>query len=300
VVLTVKFTPEEADAYKNSLRDAKRIGAEYIKGLISESNDSHKTEYLISMLQTAESEDTDSYFILQPDGTYDLNMPHRNAEVVVDGVEYSTDQEGFYEIPIQSQKQINVQLTKENTEITSVDVNLQSQDSQSTDIKIVKSFEEFARGIQQMGIDMQAEAQGITTYSQIPVGGYFGAGVGRSKVFQNRNIVGCNKHDMNLSPVNYAQFAIQNSDCSVSVRLGVMAIQNNQLQLYKNSIYCVDEAIGSEDTSAGNIYCNGTYTMRNGNSKSNRINCSYIKKLIVRVRFFRMPDPSKPGRKIKQ
>lgn len=228
------------------------------------------------VIQTAESEDTDSYFILQPDGTYDLNMPHRNAEVVVDGVEYSTDQEGFYEIPIQSQKQINVQLTKENTEITSVDVNLQSQDSQSTDIKIVKSFEEFARGIQQMGIDMQAEAQGITTYSQIPVGGYFGAGVGRSKVFQNRNIVGCNKHDMNLSPVNYAQFAIQNSDCSVSVRLGVMAIQNNQLQLYKNSIYCVDEAIGSEDTSAGNIYCNGTYTMRNGNSKSNRINCSWF------------------------
>lgn len=110
MLITVKFTFEEADAYKNSLRDAKRIGAEYIKSLNSESSDSDKTEYLISMLQTAEAEDTDSYFILQSDGTYDLNMPHRNAEVVVNGVEYNTDQDGYYDIPLQSQKQARCKL----------------------------------------------------------------------------------------------------------------------------------------------------------------------------------------------
>ncbi|MEK5177476.1 hypothetical protein [Paenibacillus odorifer] len=127
-----------------------------------------------------------------------------------------------------------------------------------------------------MGTDMQAEAQGINTYSQIPVGSYFGAGVGRSMVYKNKNIVGCNKHDANLNSVTAAQFALQNSDCSVSVKLGVMALQNSQLSMYNNSIYCVNEAVSSEETSAENIYCNGKSNMRNGASKLSHINCSWF------------------------
>lgn len=116
---------------------------------------------------------------------------------------------------------------------------------------------------------MSAETQ-IKTYSKVKVGSTLGNGVGKSKVFKDKNIVGCNKHDTNTESINTAQFALQNSDCSKSVKLGAMPA------IYPYSFNCVKEAVANIE-GKGNAYCNGTSKMANGTSKGSHINCSWFK-----------------------
>lgn len=115
--------------------------------------------------------------------------------------------------------------------------------------------------------ETQGQAQQVF-YAKKAVGKYLGNGAGRSKVFFNTNIVGCNKHDKNTNSINTAQFAIQNSDCSKSVKLGLAYLSNTLLSSYKMSANCVSEAVFSAD-GKGNAYCDGK-------KKSGKVNCSWF------------------------
>lgn len=77
-----------------------------------------------------------------------------------------------------------------------------------------------------------------------------------------------------MASITTKQFAIQNSDCSKSVKLGLIALADATGILratYANSIYCVIEGMQSAiGDNAENVYCNGK------KKAGGHVNCSWF------------------------
>ncbi|WP_288222471.1 hypothetical protein [uncultured Clostridium sp.] len=277
VTYAVTFTQEEAKLYKASIADTLNSVKEEYKKAMSMTNDEDKIKYYMNEIKILESRDLDDLFEIQKDGMYEMNIPHLNSEISIDGKEYRTDKDGFYSIDKDEAEDIinttqEVTLSSENVEISDLNVKF-DENKQSNDIKIVKTFEEFADGIKSMSENMnKTEAQVKQKfYPKVKVGSKLGNGAGRSQVCKDTNIVVCNKHDKDTKSINSAQFALQNSDCSKSVKLG-----SAYPYAYPYSFNCVKEAVASID-GKGNAYCTGTNKMKNGTNKGSHINCSWFK-----------------------
>ncbi len=278
VSVSVVISKGDINAFKSSMADAKKDGENYYKDLIANTTDKDKIDQLKKMLEYSQSINIDNLFNSNEDGSATLEIPYGNAELAIDGKEVRTDAKGNYELDNIENKEYEVSVSRENKKIAKQKVKFDKRKS-NNDIKITRSLETLGEGIKRMGNEMEAEGQAITYYPKRAVGQYYGYGVGKSKIWKDTNVVGCNKHDKDYGEsISTKQFALRNSDCSKSVKLGLLSIANPFWPLYRPypySEYCVDEAISSDDGKT-NVYCNGKTKMKNGTSKGSHINCSWF------------------------
>lgn len=268
VSYVIRFTKEEAELYKASIADTMNLVKENYKKGISNTEDKDKIKYYMKEIEKIDNKNLDELFELQSNGMYELKVPHMNAEIYIDGKEYRTDKDGTYSFEMTQDIKAETQevvLFAENEEFATIDVDF-NLNKKTNDIEIVQTFEEFSKGIEEMANNMNTGEAQVTQvfYPKKSIGSYLGNGAGRSKVFKDTNIVGCNKHDKNTNSITTKEFALQNSDCSQSVKIGVAFPTD-----YPMSVYCVREAVSNID-GKNNVYCNGT-------SKGRRINCSWFK-----------------------
>lgn len=274
VLVTITFTSKEAEAYKGSFDTTISEAVETLKDEISETNDDEKIKYLKKIIENTQNFDVDSLFKEQPDGSFVIQVPYRNAEIKINEKTYRIDEEGNYAIPngIDLEKEETVTLIKEGLEIIDVQSDF-SGVSGEKDIELVRTFNEFAQGMMDMYQGMkEAEGQAVTLvfFPAQNIGTYIGAGAGRTQIVGSFNIVVCNKHDTSTNSITKEQFAQQNSDCSKSVRLGLMYYASPVLyNSYWRSGYCTIEAVTNE-TGIGNVYCNGKL------HSDGRYNCSWF------------------------
>lgn len=280
-LLAISFTPEEAELYKAALNDTLKEAQEDLKKEVYECEDEDRADFFKYQLEELQKVDIDEMFVECADGSIELKIPHKNAEIIIDGTEYRTDKEGYYSVEDETkienllEGEMEVVFADENVEFASVEISFDEK-LENNEVKFEKTFLEFAEGIANMSERMQnAEGQTVQVfYAKKKKDDFFGAGSGRSQVYKDVNIVGCNKHDKNLNSINDVQFALQNSDCAKSVRLGIVQ-EPSQATVYPYSAFCVEEAFNM--IADQNLYCNGKDKMRNGTSKNGHINCSWFK-----------------------
>ena len=281
VLLAILFTPEEAELYKAALADTLREVQEDVKNEIYACEDEDRKDFFSNQLELLQEIEINEMFKEQTNGNLELRIPHRNAEIIVGDEEYLTDDEGYYKIEDEAniesifEGENKVILADQNVEFAELEVSF-DENVDNNEIKHKKTFLEFAEGAVNMGEKMQ-QAEGQTVQVFYPKKNKqqaLGAGAGVTTVYKDTNIVGCNKHDKNLNPINAVQFATGNSDCAKSIRLGVIVSSSTKLPLYPYSVYCVEEA--ASEGNVENIYCNGKSNMRDGTSKKGHINCSWF------------------------
>lgn len=208
----------------------------------------------------------DLFYYNEVTGKYVLQVPMLDTEISINDEIIETDVNGNIDEEI---------FLEANAETIEQSIYLSSeQDSVNFDgdIHIIKNFQSFAEGIQSMEDNMeQVEGQATQVFhKKVAVGKTLGNGAGKSKVSFDTNIVGCNKHDKNTKSINAAQFAIQSSDCAMSVRLGLLYATDplGNAKKYKMSYNCVLEAVTNVDGKS-NSYCDGK-------KKSGKVNCSWF------------------------
>lgn len=278
VSFSLVIPKDEINEFKNSMDEAKKDGENYFKELIVNTRDKDKVEYLKKLLKNSQSINIDNIFENKPDGSASIDLPYGNVELYIDGEEIRTDSEGYFEFKSSEDKDYEIIISKENKKIEKRKIKF-DKSKNNNEIKIIKSLDSLGEGIKRMGNEMEAEGQAITYYPKRAIGQTYGYGAGKSKIFKNTNIVGCNKHDKDYGQeITTAQFAARNSDCSKSVKLGLLSMASPTwptLKLYPYSEYCVYESITTIEGSA-NAYCNGKTTTKNGTSKGTHINCSWF------------------------
>lgn len=273
VMVSITMTEEQGIAYRESMELVVERAVASFKEEMAMTDDADKKQFLLDLIKESEAIDYDSIFQQEANGDYHIDVPYVYGSVEIDGVKYQTDNNGCYYVQenISDLEEKSIELYKDRMLVsTDEDAGL-DVDGSTGNITITRSLEELGEGIQRMGEGMK-EAEGqvtIVTYPKKSVGQYYGNGVGQSKIYRDVNIVGCNKHDTNTNSINTVEFALQSSDCSSSVKLGVAYLANpTGLSAYWMSAYCVSEAISSEDGGA-NAYCNGQ--LKNG-----KTNCSWF------------------------
>lgn len=273
VMISITMTEEQGIAYRDSMELAVERAIASFKDELAITDDADKQQYLLDLIKESESIDYDSLFQQEESGDYHIDVPYVFGSVEIDGINYKTDINGRYYLQedISDLEDKSIELYKDSMLVTTDEDTGLYVDERTGNITITRSLEELGEGIQRMGEGMK-EAEGqvtIVTYPKKAVGQYYGNGVGRSKIYRDTNIVGCNKHDTDTTSINTAQFALQSSDCSSSVKLGIAYAANpTGLSAYWMSAYCVSEAISGEE-GLENAYCNGK--LKNG-----RTNCSWF------------------------
>lgn len=280
--IDLTLTESEYHLFKDSLAYAKRSGDDYTKQEIAKATDPDKKKYLTDILEQSLKVNTDDYFVLQDDGMYVWSIPYRNADIQFAETKCRADENGYFKTDQMPDTAQELTISRETVPVVTSSAKIEQKKLNKYDIVLVKTLEDLGRGIERMGEGMmEAEGQAVTQkfYGKIAVGQYFGLGKGRSMVYKDYNIVGCNKHDESCQEeISTWQFATQNSDCSQSVKLGLCYLANPTLNsMFYYSYYCVDEAMGAEDKNKDNIYCNGQPYMRGGRTyKNGHTNCSWF------------------------
>ena len=203
--------------FKSALEDSKKTGENYYKDLIANTKDEDKIKQLKKMLEYSQATNIDTMFKNNSDGSATLDIPYGNAELFINGGEIRTDEKGNFEVNNIEDKEYEVTISRENQRIGKQKVKF-DKSKNNNDIKMTRTLENLGEGIKRMGNDMEAEGQSITYYTKRAIGSYYGVGVGKSKIFKDTNIVGCNKHDTDYvndssTPITTTQFATRNSDC---------------------------------------------------------------------------------------
>lgn len=276
----IQFTAEEAAEYAESIQEAVDSTAEELENEIILSDDEYKVDLLEDYLDEIENVDSNDMFIEQSDGTYDVIIPLDNVDMLVDGELVSTDENGEIndediDLDISDIEEEDIVLG-EGYDDFEVEVN-ENEDGLEYNVKV--SFDEFSEGIEEMAEEMNdSKAQTkCKFYSKKKVGKSFGAGAGLCYVVYDTNIVNCNKCDGSATKkYTVKEFALKNSDCSKSVKLGLVALADRSYlglvrYYYRYSKYCVQEGMASlADSKEKNAYCNWK-------KKSNgHVNCSWF------------------------
>jgi len=104
--------------------------------------------------------------------------------------------------------------------------------------------------------------------------------LGTISIAQPVNIAKCNKAGDYTDDGTYDThwFPLNSSDCAQAIFLGMDYSEDPITYAdYSMNYYCWLEAINNDNSnSVPNIYCNGTYTMSNGESKGSHVNCSWF------------------------
>lgn len=276
----IQFTEEEAIEYAESIQNAIDSTAEQLENEIILSDDEDKKELLGEYLGNIEDFESEDMFTENGDNTFELSFPLENVEVNIDGENIITNEEGEVDIEDTEIDFENVDL--EDIEIADEYENFETEieeNGDTIDCNVNIPFSDFSKGIKEMSDDMSnVEAQTkCKFYKKKSVGSTFGAGAGRCVVCFNTNIVNCNKCDGSATK-NYSKvdFALKNSDCSKSVKLGLVALRDRLpfkplRYYYRYSIYCVQESMASlVDNKEKNAYCN--WKKKSGG----HVNCSWF------------------------
>lgn len=151
----VSFTSEEAEMYKESMEGTVRDSIESTEQEISECDNAEQAKDLEQRLESLKKTNVDKMFEPQADGSIEMKVPHRNAEIVIEGTIYQTDDEGYYVI----EDTVNIEkILKNETEVIFVNHGAEiakvkvlfDKNKENNEIKYKKTFMEFAEGMANM------------------------------------------------------------------------------------------------------------------------------------------------------
>lgn len=270
-ITEIQFTEEEAAAYKEAME---RDLAEHYEMLTNEimlAQDEATKEYLEKQMDNVTKIDVDAVFA----NDNVVEVPMRDVSIKLDGDVEVTDESGTIQLEAEEAAKIATEHLDEDIEVKGNNITVKSS----------ISGEEFAEGGLQMADRMEnGIAQKITCVTckkQYEKGHTWGTNRSKTVVCttKKKNVVYCNKCDVsNKENYNAKDWAVGNSDCAISVRLGMMAssIGGTTLITYSRSVKCVIEACQSagqklhEDSKwTNNVYCNGI-------NKNGHFNCSWF------------------------
>lgn len=282
--LVIEFIPEDAEVYKESIQDALDENMESLVNEMMKTQNSSKMDLLDNLVNEIENLDIESLFKEEGNSTM-LKIPLTDMNVSIDEAELNLSSDGKVESgEFEANEEVaetictqdTVSIVLDDMADLAVDAEIEKNES-NIEINYKFTYEDFSEGVEEMANNMsEGTAQKITNVypAKVKVGSYVGAGAGRTKVYFNTNIVGCNKHDKNLKSITTKQFAAGNSDCAKSVKLGLIALADSSGFLkayYANSINCVIEGMTSiTGENVNNIYCNGK------RKSGNHVNCSWF------------------------
>ena len=281
--LVVDFSSEFAELYKQSIQDALDESVEDLVNELVLTNNELKEDLISDLISEIEEVDVEAMFVEEGDRTL-MEIPLSDIQVEIGDEEYAVSEEGVIEdMFIEDLNDVSSSSDDESLEIVlsgvtdqPIEFNVNDTDNGKA-LNLTLSFEDFAEGVAEMSDQMsEGTAQKVTNVypAKVNVGSYVGQGAGRTKVYFNTNIVGCNKHDKNLNSINTVQFALGNSDCAKSVKLGLAALASSQASVkayYANSIFCVIEGMTSATgDNVQNAYCNGK------RKAGSHVNCSWF------------------------
>lgn len=285
VNLVIEFTPEDAEVYKQSIQDALDENMESLVNEMMKTENSSKMDLLDNLVSEIETVDLESLFTEEGNSSTMLKIPLTDMNVSIDEAELNLSSDGKVESgEFEANQEVaetictqdTVSIVLDDMADLAVDAEIEKNET-NYEINYKISYEDFSEGVEEMADNMsEGTAQKITNVypAKVKVGSYVGAGAGRTKVYFNTNIVGCNKHDKNLKSITTKQFAAGNSDCAKSVKLGLIALADSTGVLkayYANSINCVIEGMTSvTGENVNNIYCNGK------RKSGNHVNCSWF------------------------
>lgn len=261
VTLAIVFTKEEAEDYKKSFENTFNLVINSYKEDIVETDSLKKKEYLVDLVTQLENYNCDDLFEEYDGNNVAISLPIRNAKIVIDDVEIQTDENGEYftREEVLSNDDEKITIFSDDGYLLADDT--QNIDVENDDIIYKKTFDDLGNGIKEMATGMEkTSAEAVVAQVFLPTlgkGKVVGKGVGKTKVVTDSNIVVCNKHDSAVENITATDFALQNSDCSRSVKLGLLFLSDpEEFARYWRGAYCVQEAVGNID-GEGNIYCKG-------------------------------------------
>ncbi len=274
VNMCILFKKNEVEKYIKAIEKAKNYSEEQLKNEILLSSNMKKKELLEEYLDSVENVNVEDMF--EKNGNiYELKIPCRDNDIVIGEEEFVTDDDGkIYleseEIEILDEENVPINLL--DYELDDEKVSIEMLDNGDIEIDNYVTIEECAEGVIEMADDMsETEAQAVicnTGYPRVAPGEYIGNGKGRTKVYFDTNIVGCNKHDKSIKSITATEFLKQSSDCAMSFWYGVLALYGSNdatTRYYMKSIHCYNEALSDRQ----NEYCNGR-------KKSGHVNCSWF------------------------
>ncbi|MDN4595234.1 hypothetical protein [Polycladomyces subterraneus] len=207
----------------------------------------------------------------RPDGSVDLHVPLPSVKVKIGNLETQADERGNYVltgVPLGTNK---IQLIKEDHVFYEKTIVI-DQNQDSLNVEIEKNEAEFFQGFTNMQQQMMSQQGSVSVqaalpaqqrfYPEQPVPSYPGIGRGEMKIFDANNLVSCNKADKGIEDLDgygdTADFPLNFSDCSISIRYGVMFAYNPVMYApFYRSYNCVIESIqNGMDNSERNVYCN--------------------------------------------
>jgi len=98
LTITLRATPEEAQAWIEAGKSTQLVSIEYLESLIAATDDEDEKARLTELLEYEKNRNLDDLFLFTPtpDGLMDLVMPMGNMQATVDGETVTTDANGYY------------------------------------------------------------------------------------------------------------------------------------------------------------------------------------------------------------
>lgn len=276
--VTVEFSEADAKAYQESIQKTLDESIEALENEILLSHNKEKINLLEQYQEEMENYDIEELFEVSSDGNMTMEIPYESLKLDIHGIETETDKNGestIDNIDIDDIEAEDISVENINDEVDYViDVDKKNN---VINCDITMSFSDFSKGVETMSdnmTDAKAQSTKCNFFSKRKVGNSFGHGAGKSYIYFDKNIVGCNKCDKSeAKSYTTNEFALGNSDCSKSVKLGLIALTNTILSSYYSySIYCVQEGMASVVSSdnESNAYCN--HKKKSGG----HVNCSWF------------------------
>lgn len=261
-LMTIDFTKEEKEAYEASYESAFSAIVMHYKEIIGETDSQEKKDIMLEIVDEIQNYDFDDLFIPTENKHYVIELPIRNASIIINGEDIDVDAEGKFTVPsdIVSNEESEVTIvTDDGFKIGNIKQKIDA--NKNKDIVYARDFEDLGKGIKNMSLGMEeTSAEAAESQVFLPTlgkGSRIGKGVGETRVVTDSNIVVCNKHDSAVEYISAKDFAIQNSDCSRSVKLGILYLSDTSLfNTFWRGAYCVQESLTNFD-GEGNSYCKG-------------------------------------------
>jgi len=284
ITITYSFDTSEIQDVSDWLESSWEFGEEYLLAEIASTQDADKLELLNTALIETQALAVSDFLDFTDDGSVEIVVPVPYAQIVIDGQTVTADADGNYEIPFVDEGAQIITVSYDGTTVMEEVADISQDTIVCMDTEVTS--DDINTAMIEMGESM-ASAQAIRTYNQIAGGTKITGGSCSMLVIKGapKNYVHCNEASTDKSArtnknfvasnTDLSKFPANNSDCAISIALGVSAMKNSILAIYYyNSINCAIEAaqaVGRRmGISTSNVYCNTK--LKSGN----RYNCSWF------------------------
>lgn len=155
LTVTLRCTPEEAQAWIEAAKRSQPLSIEYFESLIATTDDEDEKARLTELLEYEKNRDLDDLFLFTPtpDGLMDLVMPMGNMQATVDGETVATDANGYYSFETILRGSHNLVLSYQGHDIREYPIEV--DDSNYADYSPIEStqivtFADFSKNMSQM------------------------------------------------------------------------------------------------------------------------------------------------------